>query len=59
MEEGMSFVGEYCNGSEDTYNYTYNDLASLDNVPEYLVAEYDLRTKIEENIEQCETEDEE
>jgi len=59
MEEGMSFVGEYCDGSEDTYNYTYNDLASLDNVPEYLVAEYDLRTKIEENIEQCETEDEE
>ena len=35
MEEGMRFVGEFVDGSDETYEY--QDVEDLDNIPEHLV----------------------
>jgi hypothetical protein len=44
-EEGMQFVGEFIGG--DNFTYEYTDLDSLDNVPEHLVEEWNLRDSLE------------
>jgi hypothetical protein len=51
-EEGMQFVGYFDEGFVDTYEYT--DVESLDNIPEFLVENWNLR----ENVEQWEDDEE-
>lgn len=45
-EEGMTFVGEFKDGSDDYYEY--DDLESLEDIPEHIVDEWDLVTLLEE-----------
>ena len=40
-EEGMAFVGEFVDGFDE--NYEYSDLDSLDDIPEHLVEQWNLR----------------
>ena len=46
IEEGMQFVGRYTDGCDDYYEYS--DLESLDDIPDEIVEEWDLRTRMEE-----------
>jgi hypothetical protein len=46
LEEGMQFVGRYSDGFDDSYEYS--DIESLDDIPEEIVEEWDLRTRMEE-----------
>lgn len=45
-EPGMGFVGYFAEGFDDCYEYS--DLESLDDVPEHLVEEYNIRESLEE-----------
>ena len=45
-EEGMCFVGEYLDGSDDSYEYS--DLDSLDDIPEHIVENWNLREMLED-----------
>ena len=45
-EEGMCFVGEYIDGSDDSYEYS--DLDSLDDIPEHIVENWNLREMLED-----------
>jgi hypothetical protein len=45
-EEGMQFVGYFDEGFGDTYEYS--DLESLDDIPEFLVDNWNLRERMEE-----------
>jgi hypothetical protein len=46
LEEGMQFIGRYSDGFDDSYEYS--DVESLDDIPEEIVEEWDLRTRMEE-----------
>lgn len=46
LEEGMGFVGRYSGGFDDYYEYS--DLESLDDIPEEILEEWDLRSRMEE-----------
>ena len=48
-EEGMAFVGEYIDG-DDNY-YEYSDLDSLDDIPEHIVENWNLREMLEDRAE--------
>jgi hypothetical protein len=57
-EEGMQFIGKYEYGSDECYNYS--DLDSLDEIPEEIIEEWNLRERLEEQAEwDSEEEDEE
>ena len=45
-EEGMQFVGYYDEGFGE--NYEYDSLESLDNIPEFLVENWNIRERLEE-----------
>jgi hypothetical protein len=45
-EEGMTFVGEFKNGSDDYYEYT--DIESLEDIPEHIVDEWNLVELLED-----------
>ncbi len=45
-EEGMGFVGGYDDGFRETYEYS--DSESLDDVPEHLIEEWNLRELVED-----------
>jgi len=45
MEEGMRFVGEFVDGSDETYEY--QDVEDLDNIPEHLVENWNLHDQFE------------
>jgi hypothetical protein len=45
MEEGMRFVGEFVNGSDETYEY--QDVEDLDNIPDHLVENWNLHDQFE------------
>jgi hypothetical protein len=45
----MGFIGRFCEGYDDYYEYT--DLESLDDVPEELLEQWDLRERLEEQQE--------
>jgi len=47
-EEGMAFVGEFVDGSDDFYEY--EDLDSLDYIPEHLIEEWNLRDLLEDRM---------
>lgn len=46
LEEGMCFVGRYSDGQDESYEYS--DVESLDDIPEEIVEEWDLRTRLED-----------
>ena len=52
-EEGVGFVGRFVNGEEETYEY--EDLEDLDDIPEELVENWNLR----ENMAEWEEDDDE
>lgn len=43
-EPGMCFVGRYCDGVDE--NYQYSDLDSLDNIPEDLIMSWGIRESL-------------
>ena len=45
-EEGMCLVGEYIDGFDN--DYTYDDLESLDDIPEHIVENWNLREMLED-----------
>lgn len=45
MEEGMRFVGEFVDGSDETYEY--QDVDDLDDIPEHLVENWNLHDQFE------------
>lgn len=55
-EEGMCFVGRFVDGENESYEYS--DLDSLDDIPEDLVENWNIREMLEERAE-WENEDEE
>ena len=52
MEEGMRFVGEFVDGSDETYEY--EDVEDLDNIPDNLVENWNLHDQFESWIEEDE-----
>ena len=48
-EEGMAFVGEFFDGFDSCYEYS--DLESLDEIPDSLINEWNLREMLEERAE--------
>lgn len=48
-EEGIGFVGEFVDGSEETYEYS--DLDDLDDIPEHLVENWNIRENMEDRLE--------
>jgi len=48
-EEGMQFIGRFEYGSDECYNYS--DLDSLDDIPEDIIEEWNLRERLEEEAE--------
>lgn len=60
LEEGMGFVGKYSDGADDYYEYT--DSESLNDIPEDIVENWNLRENLEEweaeNIEEENDKDE-
>lgn len=55
-EEGMAFIGRFDDGFSE--NYEYSDLESLDDIPEELAENWNLREMLEER-EEWDSEDEE
>jgi hypothetical protein len=45
LEEGMGFVGEYIDGDEETYEFSNVD--DLDDIPDHLVENWNLRDSLE------------
>ena len=48
----MGFVGRFVGGKDDYYEYDYEDLMSLDDIPESLVENWNLRERIEDSLEE-------
>lgn len=58
LEEGMGFVGKYSEGADEYYEYT--DSESLNDIPDEIVDNWNLRENLEEwEAENAEEEDEE
>lgn len=51
LEEGMGFVGAHVDGDDSSYQFDYEDLSKLDNIPEEVLEPWNLRERIEEEIE--------
>jgi hypothetical protein len=49
LEEGMGFVGRFSDGFDDYYEYT--DLESLDEIPDEIVDQWNLREQLEDQAE--------
>lgn len=47
-EEGMAFVGEFVDGFDNCYEY--EDLDSLDYIPEHLIEDWNLRDLLEDRM---------
>ena len=47
-EEGMAFVGEFIDGFDNCYEY--EDLDSLDFIPEHLIEDWNLRDLLEDRM---------
>ena len=47
-EEGMCFIGRYDDGYNESYEYEYGNVDSLDDIPEELVENWNLRDRAEE-----------
>jgi hypothetical protein len=44
LEEGMAFVGRFCEGYDDCYEYS--DVESLDEIPEEILEQWNLRESL-------------
>lgn len=55
-EEGIGFVGEFTDGDDECYEYS--DLDDLDDIPEHLVENWNLRDNMEDRMENSEDDDE-
>lgn len=55
-EEGMAFIGRFEDG--ETENYEYSDVESLDDIPEDLIENWNLREMLEEREEWDEDDEE-
>ncbi|MFM1794863.1 MAG: hypothetical protein RL642_1248, partial [Bacteroidota bacterium] len=55
-EEGMAFIGRFEYGSGESYEYS--DLDSLDNIPEDLLENWNIREMLEERAEWDEEDEE-
>ena len=55
-EEGVGFAGKFEDGIDECYEYS--DLASLEDIPEDIVEQWDLQGRLEELEEMYEEEDE-
>jgi len=51
LEQSMGFVGLYENNDDQIYEFDYEDLSSLDNIPEDIVKTWGLREMIQEELE--------
>ena len=56
-EEGMCFVGRFVDGEDESYEYS--DVNSLDDIPEDIVEDWNLREMLEERAEWEEDDEEE
>lgn len=56
-EEGMGFVGRFEEGIDEYYEYNFESLASLDEIPEELVENWNLREQVEQYLEENDDED--
>lgn len=56
-EEGMAFVGEFVDGFDETYEYS--DLDSLEDIPEHIVEQWNLREMLMDREEWNEDEENE
>jgi hypothetical protein len=56
LEEGMAYVGRFADG-EDEY-YDYEDLNSLEAIPDEIVEQWDLRQRVLDNEDMWEDEEE-
>jgi hypothetical protein len=57
LEEGMGFVGEYIDGVEETYEF--EDESDLDEIPEHLVENWNLRDRFEDWDDEWNSDDDE
>ena len=58
-EPGMAYAGQYCDGSDDYYEYDITDLESIEELPEDIIEFADLRGQHEYWKEENEDNDEE
>lgn len=56
-EEGMGFVGRFVDGEDETYEYEYDDLMSLDDIPEDLLENWNIRERLEDSFQENEDDD--
>ena len=50
-EEGMGFVGRHSDGFDESYEFDYENVDLLDDIPEDILDYWNLRERIEEEIE--------
>ena len=51
LEEGMGFVGRHSDGFDESYEFDYENVDLLDDIPEDILDYWNLRERIEEEIE--------
>ena len=51
LEEGMGFVGSHVDGVDNSYEFDYEDITKLDDIPDEVLEHWNLRERIEEEIE--------
>ena len=51
LEEGMGFVGRHSDGFDESYEFDYKNVDLLDDIPEDILDYWNLRERIEEEIE--------
>jgi hypothetical protein len=51
-EEGMGFVGRFDEGEEEYYEYEYDDLMSLEDIPEDLLENWSIRQLVEDRLQE-------
>lgn len=51
LEEGMGFVGQHSGGFDESFEFDYENPALLDNIPEDVMEPWNLRERVEEEIE--------
>ena len=59
-EPGMSFVGRYADGIDDSYEYTdaYDDIDELDNIPEDILEYWCIRDDVMDHIQENQEDEE-
>ena len=50
LEEGMGFVGMHSDGFDQSFEFDYEDISKLDDIPEEIIEHWNLREKIAEDM---------